>query len=131
MTNTQLLERAVEFDAGPPVIVNGHFIDPDQPEPRDTLGLHIRIVQRLNAQTGLVKWAIHDGLYDLNRTGNWEYASRSNKAYLGRCRYGSVQEAFEHFGKWKAATVAWARKKLARAKPGERVILNQPRRLKL
>lgn len=80
-----------------------------------------------------MKWAIHDGAFDLNKTGNWEYAtsgSRTTEPYLKRCRYDSVQEAFDHYNRWKAAVVVWARKKLARAKPGERVILNQPRRLR-
>ncbi len=133
MTPKELLARAVEFDAGPPLIINGHFIDPDLPEPDETKGRHIRIVQRYNALTGSVKWAIHDTFFDLNKTGNWEYAqrgSRTTEPFLQRCRYDSVEEAFEHYEKWKAAMVAWARKKLAKAKPGLRVILKQPRRLK-
>ena len=127
MTNEELLACAVEFDAGPPPILNGQLFNPEW---ADAERYRVRIVQRFNAQTKLYKWAIHDGFHDLTKAGSWEYArsgSTTRADYLKRCRYETVHEAFDHYLRWKAAVLAWAQKKLAKAKPGERVILNPPR----
>lgn len=130
MTDKELLERATEFDAGPPAIINGQLWRDDF---ADSHHHYVRVVQRLNAHTGKKKWAIHDGFRDLNRHGHWETAlrgSRTNEPYLKRCRFDTAQEALEFWFRYRAAVVAWATKKLAKAKEGERVILNPPQKLK-
>lgn len=130
MTDRELLERAVEFDGGPPALINGQLWRSDFADSRHH---YVRIVQRLNASTGATKWAIHDGHQDLNRYGHWEVAprgSRTTEPYLKRCRFDTAGEAFDVWLRYRAAVVAWAEKKIARAKGDERVVLNPPRNLK-
>ncbi len=130
MTADELLARAIEFDAGPPPVISGQLWRDDWD---DAERHNVHIAKRLNARTGAVKWAIHSHGEDLNRYGHWEYAprgSRTNEAYLKRCRFDSVQEAFDVWTRWHAAVTAWAKKKIAAHKGDGRLILNPPRRLK-
>jgi hypothetical protein len=127
MQDAELLARATAFDAGPVPIVNGKLFDPGWV---DATHYHAKIEQRRNAQTGDVKWAIVGFGSCLSKTGKWEYEGLSSgrtKPFLERCRYNSIQEAFDHWFRYHKAVTAWAQKRLAKD-PTE--VLSLPQRFR-
>jgi hypothetical protein len=102
----ELLERATEFDAGPPPHINGYLVEAD-----DTFvekHNHVAISKR-----GEHAWAITDHRYCLNKNGEWEYESLpSNREdeFIKRTRFTSVREAFDFWNKWRDEEREKARK---------------------
>lgn len=103
MTDAEMLERAVAFNAGPMVHSNGWIFDPNDPpelQPSDFAHHHYEITLR-----GENAWAITSrGKTVLSKDGEWEYEpfpSERTEDFLDRTRWATAREAFEFLEKWR------------------------------
>jgi hypothetical protein len=110
MTDKELLSRALTFDAGPVVVLNGKLITEEvvKAYPDDFLfggRNNIRVCYR-----GSDRWAIYNGTCCLSKaTDDWEYEpmnSNMTEEYLKACRFDSLEEAFEFLEKWRERETA-------------------------
>jgi len=102
MTDEELLKRAIEFDAGPPVVFNG-FLVPDEVNPStlSPLSDHIRVVKRRDNPPG---WAILLRSYCLSKWEEWVIEPQpTNRAEQFReaTRWPTPQAAFEFLERWR------------------------------
>lgn len=112
---------AASYDCGPMPIVAGHLWSE---EFQDAYYRNVRVEAVLNAETGIVRWAIRDNGCCLTKGGIWTLDRRHGHA-LNRIRYDSAKEAITHYFQWKAKIIKWAQKKLAE---NPQAILNLPKR---
>jgi hypothetical protein len=97
MTDQELLARAIKFDAGPPVHINGWIVDVN--DPADDIDHH-----RYTIEWRGRSWAICNGSMALNKDGEWEYESmptHRTENFLTRTRWSTAQEAFAFLDAWR------------------------------
>lgn len=107
MTKNELLAKAIEFDAGMVVHLNGYICGQD-----DGMIYHHYTISLRTNEENQQKWAICDGRLCLSKSKQefvYEtFPSSRTEDFINDTRFDSVEEAFEFLEEWKKKELVWA-----------------------
>jgi len=110
MTDEELLAKAVAFDVGPELFINGYFITEENGKYYWTDDKKHEVEYRHHIQVKFTgsKWVIfRDPTHLMAKTGVWAYArlpSEQEDDFLLLTRFDTAREAINFFKKWRRIT---------------------------